>query len=102
MGTNWDFDGVGEVQNYSESCQIIRGSTGSDFYSVNHFVTGTFGPSSSASSTTLNQYSYLKYRVEYCDTVVNSKPNFIKIDFWQRGDVVLYMMDENAARSRGG
>lgn len=101
MGTNWDFDGVGEVQNFSESCKIRRGSTGSDFYSVNHFVTGIFGPSSSASST-LNQYSYVKNRVEYCETFMNSKPNFINIDYWQKGDVVQYTMDENAARSWGG
>ena len=98
MGTNWDFDSVSEISNYAESCAIRRGSSGSNFYSVNNFVTGTFGPNASASET-VNEESYLKKRISDCESTMNSKPNFINVDYWQKGDLVKVTMEENAARA---
>eukprot|EP00554_Chaetoceros_debilis_P006244 CAMPEP_0194080804 /NCGR_PEP_ID=MMETSP0149-20130528/6745_1 /TAXON_ID=122233 /ORGANISM="Chaetoceros debilis, Strain MM31A-1" /LENGTH=401 /DNA_ID=CAMNT_0038762599 /DNA_START=77 /DNA_END=1282 /DNA_ORIENTATION=- len=98
MGTNWDFDQVSDISDYASSCAIRRGQSGSNFYSVNNFVTGTFGPSASASER-VNEESYLKDRLINCESIMGSKPNFINIDYWQKGDLVKVTMEENAARA---
>lgn len=98
MGTTWAYDNVSQVES-SNSCTIRRGRNGgADFYSVNNFVTGFFGPSSSAAET-INEKEFLKTRIQTCKNVMKSDPNFINVDYWQKGDLVEVAMEENIARA---
>jgi hypothetical protein len=100
MGTNWSFNSVSKLSDSEDSCSIRRGPNGSaDFYSVNTWVTNFLGLPSPSSATTVNEYSYLKQRIADCASVMNSWPNFVTIDFWQRGDLVKVTLEENAWRS---
>lgn len=97
-GTTWAYDNVSQVES-SNSCTIRRGRNGgADFYSVNNFVTGFFGPSSSAAET-INEKEFLKTRIQTCKNVMKSDPNFINVDYWQKGDLVEVAMEENIARA---
>lgn len=98
--TSWDFPDVASIKAYDTSCAEDRGATGfKHFYSVNHFVTGTFGPSKSSAST-LNSLTELKNRVEACEARTNNRVNILSIDFWQRGDLPEYTQTVNIARSK--
>jgi len=98
-GTEYDFDTVSEIENWKNSCQIKRGSVGEkSLYSVNNFVTTSWGPSAFASQT-LNQKEFLRNRVQKCTEVANAEPNFINVDYWQLGDVPEYVKEENEARA---
>ena len=97
-GTHWDFGSISELEDTSDSCRIVRGQSGADFYSVNTFVTTAFGPSRSAADT-INEEDFLMQRISACESFINSKPNFVSIDFWQRGDLVKVALEENAIRA---
>lgn len=100
MGTDWDYDNVSDIRDYQTSCQIKRGANGKrHFYSVNNFVTNFFGPSA-PSSAIVNQIDFARERVHNCAEVMNAEPNFINVDYWQLGDVVGFVNEENAARAR--
>lgn len=98
--TQWDFPDVAAIKNYDTSCAEDRGANGlKNFYSVNHFVTGTFGPSKSSAST-INKLTEIKNRVEACEAKTGHRVNILSIDFWQRGDLPEYTQTVNIARSK--
>lgn len=99
MGTDWSFDSVSSIENWENSCQIKRGAYGKkEFYSINHFVTTFFGPSGSASSV-INQEQFLMNRIGNCTNIMKAEPNFVSIDYWQRGDLLKVTMEVNAKRA---
>ena len=97
--TEFDFDSVNEIEDSETSCIGTRGWNISDgFYSINNFVTPATGPSKRIAKE-LNSEEFLKARISDCEEVGKLVPNFINIDFWQRGDLLRVTHDENKERA---
>mmetsp|Transcript_1746 Transcript_1746/g.2310 ORF Transcript_1746/g.2310 Transcript_1746/m.2310 type:complete len:418 (+) Transcript_1746:63-1316(+) len=99
IGTDWDFGSVSQINDYEDSCEGIRGTTNKkQFYAINHFVTTFLGPSEGAADT-LNQRNSLEARISNCEIETNREPNFVAIDFWQKGDLLEVAQDVNTERA---
>lgn len=98
--TQWDFDDVQALENTDISCAEHRGSGYlENFYSVNGFITGRFGPSKSGANT-VNQREFIENHVKQCEALTNHTVNFYNIDFWQRGDLLSVAQDINLERGK--
>jgi len=96
--TPWTFSNVADVENTAYSCKFDRGSNGAlEWYSVNNFVTATFGPSKS-SADEINEKSFVEQRIADCENLTGLKPNLVSVDFWQRGDLPEVAQEENKKR----
>lgn len=94
----WDFDSIASLENTDVSCAEDRGSgSRENFFSVNGFITGTFGPSKSAANT-VNQRDFINNQIQKCEKVTKHKVNFYNIDFWQRGDLLSVTQEINIDR----
>ena len=98
--TPWDFENVAALENIELSCAEDRGSgSWKNFYSVNGFITGTFGPSKSAANT-VNQREFIEEHINQCEKLTKHKINFYNIDFWQRGDLLQVTQEINLERGK--
>lgn len=97
---HWDFKDVDAIRDTANSCTVKRGGTSTqDFYSLNNFVTATFGPSKS-SADILNRKDFLNDHIGKCEDITGLEVNFINVDFWQRGDLPEIVQEIN--KERGG
>jgi len=76
------------VHNASEfSCDYNRGNPDNPLFIVNHFITdATLGTGIEAQAATANANPYLLNRMYECMNEHNKFPNFITVDFYERGD----------------
>ena len=96
--TPYTFRTVEALENTEHSCAEDRGSGNyEDFYSINSYITTTFGPSKSAASQ-INERDFIENRVKKCEELTGHKVNFYNIDFWQRGDLLSLTQEINLER----
>lgn len=70
------------------SCDYNRGYEENDLFILNHFITGITGFGSEAEATIVNSYSCLANRALSCMNIHNKFPNFITVDFYEKGDAL--------------
>ncbi len=98
--TKWDFEDVASLENTAVSCAEDRGDYGlKDFYAVNGFTTGTFGPSKS-SANIVNSREFIENHIKECEKLTKHEVNFYNIDFWQRGHLLQITQEINLERGK--
>ncbi len=98
--TEYDFNNIEEIETYSTSCPGTRGTKGAKiFYSMNNFVTSTFGPSRSAADI-INQQDFIERRMKRCKRITGYDASIISVDFWQRGDLPKLVQENNILRAQ--
>lgn len=99
--TPYEFKSVDEVEDTNNSCGIDRGAQSTkDFYAINNFVANELlGIPSKAGSEEVNEKNFLTQRLADCEAKTGLKTNFINIDFWEYGDVIEVVQEENKARA---
>jgi len=70
------------------SCELNRGSTDNDLFLVNHWVNNEIGLPSPADAEVVNAYDFLLARAQQCWELWDHPPNFLAVDFYDRGDLV--------------
>lgn len=71
------------------SCDSNRGNTKNDLFIFNHFITQSIiGTGLVDSSAIVNQYDFLLNRLSECQTHHTQMPNFVTVDFYDRGNVI--------------
>lgn len=76
------------------SCDFNRGNPSNPLYIFNHFITGTLGTGDPAKAEIANSNPFFINRVMQCMQQHNKFPNFITVDFYEKGnafDVVGYL-----------
>lgn len=69
------------------SCDYNRGNPDNPLFIVNHFITdATLGTGIEAQAAVANANPYLLNRLNECMNEHNKFPNFITVDFYERGD----------------
>ena len=66
---------------------LNRGDPANDLFLVNHWVNSLLGLPSAAQAEVVNQYDFLLARAQECAQLWDHAPNFLAIDFWERGDL---------------
>ena len=70
-------------------CDYNRGNAGNDLFIFNHFITHpTFGTGLPDQAEIANANPFLLNRVLECQEVHNKFPNFITVDFYEKGDAL--------------
>lgn len=69
------------------SCELNRGSTDNDLFLVNHWVNTEINLPSAANADVVNAYDFLLARAQECAQLWDHAPNFLAVDFWERGDL---------------
>ncbi len=91
----WEFrkdnDYAYETPEMMTHCEPIRGNLDSDLYQINNFLTNITPQADGA--MIVNEYSFLKARIENCMNATGLKPTYVMIDFYEFGDV-LQVVDE--------
>lgn len=70
------------------SCAINRGSPDNDLFLVNHWVNSELDLPSAQDAEVVNQYEFLLARAHACEAMWDHIPNFVAVDFYDKGDVV--------------
>jgi hypothetical protein len=70
------------------SCALNRGSTDNDLFLVNHWVNNELDLPSAQDAEVVNQYEFLLARAQACEAMWDHIPNFVAVDFYDKGDVV--------------
>lgn len=93
--TQFELPKLGSIRNVSYSCEITRGQNGRlDFIAMNHFLQI---PRIGVTTHQLNQYSFLKQRINDCSAFNNNRTiNMIIVDFWDKGNVLQAVNDFNS------
>lgn len=95
--TEFSFASVQEVRNTDRSCLVTRGRDEATMLAVNLFVTLP----NKAASTELNSIQFLQQHISTCSELNNGRPvNVVWVDFWNRGDLPLFVQRQNDARGR--
>ena len=96
------FRNVDAIFDSTYSCLPFRGRNGrKDFYSINNFVTTSFGPSKLAAGI-INEEGFLKKHIVDCQEITGYELNIVSVDFWQRGDLPKVVQEVNVLRATGG
>lgn len=97
--TDYSFDSVEAVEDFGNSCAATRGVDSTrDFYHINNFISSLIGPSESGADV-INEKSFLETRVDNCEQKTGLQTSFLSIDFWQRGDLLEVVHEENKSRT---
>ncbi|KAL3776592.1 hypothetical protein ACHAWO_007250 [Cyclotella atomus] len=81
------------------SCEAsVTGDNLAEFLAMNHYETNQINWPSEKNARELNSFSALQKRFEGCKG--RKMPSVLVVDFWDVGDVVDFVMEEN--KSRGG
>ncbi len=70
------------------SCELNRGSPDNDLFLLNHWVANQLGLPSPDGAEIVNAYDFLLARAEECEALWDHPPNFIAVDFYDRGDLL--------------
>jgi hypothetical protein len=80
--TPYTFHGIDEF-----TCELNRGMTGNDLFLVNHWVSTEFDTPSAADAPAANAYDVLHARAAQCQRESGQLPNFLAVDFYDKGDL---------------
>ncbi|KAL3805292.1 hypothetical protein HJC23_008999 [Cyclotella cryptica] len=81
------------------SCEAsVSGDNLAEFFVMNHYETNKINWPSESNARELNSFSVLQKRLHGCKG--RKLPSIIAVDFWDVGDVVEFVMEEN--KRRGG
>lgn len=69
------------------SCELNRGSVDNDLFLVNHWVSTVIDTPSEADAATANAYDVLYGRATQCQREAGQLPNFVAVDFYEKGDL---------------
>ncbi|KAL3822275.1 hypothetical protein ACHAXA_005908 [Cyclostephanos tholiformis] len=95
--TQFESASLGDLQNYTYSCEITRGPEDdapipASFFAVNNFVT----PPDEEASKIANSNDTLTSRLTQCAKLNNdTSPNFVYLDFWEQGDTAQWIQNAN-------
>lgn len=64
-------------------CRVGRGSEGAALFTINHFITNTFGSLEQARGA--NTPEMLRARLRQCEQAHGRRPNFVAVDFYDQG-----------------
>ena len=78
------------------SCAKNRGSSKNTLFIFNHFLTRAVASKKLADE--VNHNPFLKKRVEECRKASGKLPNFITVDFYERGDAIAVVDELNGIR----
>jgi hypothetical protein len=70
------------------SCELNRGSSEHDLFLVNHWVNNAIGLPSPTDAELVNAYDFLLARAQECWARWDHPPNFLAVDFYDRGDLL--------------
>ena len=68
------------------------------FFFIYFFARSLIGPSESGADV-INEKSFLETRVDNCEQKTGLQTSFLSIDFWQRGDLLEVVHEENKSRT---
>lgn len=83
----WDTH-YGEMDPADMSCDLNRGSPDNDLFLLNHWVSNQLGLPSADGADIVNAYDFLLARAQECWTTWDHPPNFVAVDFYDRGDLL--------------
>jgi hypothetical protein len=69
------------------NCELTRGNLSSSLRWLDHYVTDPISSESASNAT--NQVPVIVERADNCTEQWGQIPNFIAVDFWEQGDIVL-------------
>ncbi len=70
------------------SCELNRGSADNDLFLMNHWVNSDIDLPSAPDAEVVNAYEFLLARAQECWEFWDHPPNFVVVDFYDRGDLV--------------
>jgi hypothetical protein len=82
----WDTH-YAEMDPADMSCELNRGSPDNDLFLMNHWVSNQLGLPSPDGAEIVNQYDFLLARSQECAALWDHPPNFIAVDYYDRGDL---------------
>lgn len=77
-------------------CSIGRGRPGAALFTVNHFLTRSFGSEDLARSA--NTSDLLRGRIDQCSRIYHRLPTFIAVDYYDVGDLLSVSRELNGIR----
>jgi len=80
--THWGFNDSAYF-----NCELTRGNLSSSLRWLDHYVTDPISSESASNAT--NQVPVIIERADNCTEQWGQIPNFIAVDFWEQGDIVL-------------
>lgn len=87
----WDFAVETDFDNNAQSdfsCDFNRGDSINDLFILNHFITdATIGVGVPAQADVINQFDYFYDRALGCKEATAKFPNFLTVDFYEKGNV---------------
>jgi hypothetical protein len=69
------------------NCSLNRGAMGNDLFLVNHWVSTVIDTPSQADAKVVNVFDVLYGRASQCQKETGQLPNFLAVDFYDRGDL---------------
>ena len=88
-----DFGEFGWTTNYGEDnqdemkCTIHRGNGSQPVWHLNHWLTSIFGVADPSRSNEVNDYYFLLNRSLECWEIMDNRPTFIAVDYWEDGEI---------------
>jgi hypothetical protein len=79
------------------NCELTRGNLSSSLRWLDHYVTDPISSESASNAT--NQVPVIIERADNCTEQWGQIPNFIAVDFWEQGDIVLAVETLNGLHS---
>ncbi len=75
------------------SCELNRGASDNDLFLMNHWANTRLSLPSASNASVVNQHDVLMARANQCAWEAGRIPNFVAVDFYDRGDL-LAVVDE--------
>lgn len=69
------------------NCSLNRGNQSNDLFLVNHWVSSVLDTPSQADAKIVNVFDVLYGRASQCQKETGQLPNFVAVDFYDRGDL---------------
>ncbi len=70
------------------SCALNRGTLGNDLFLINHWISSVIDTPSEMDAKLVNVFDVLYGRASQCQKEVGQLPNFLAVDFYDRGDLI--------------
>ena len=95
--THYAFESVDEIH-----CGPNRGEPDNPLFLMNHWLGTSLGLPDEEGAELANAASTLRAQVDRCQMERGLRPTLIAVDFWESGDVVDFVEEQNALWSGGG